>query len=146
MSGTLTQIVPVASSSASSSGVVSYTVTVTLTDPPATVLSGMTAVVTVTTSSVANALRVPATALQGSAAAGYTVQVKGSNGDVTTQAVEVGLVTTSYAQITSGITQGQQVVVGTTTARTGTTTTTGTTSLTGLTGNSLTGPAGGFGR
>jgi macrolide-specific efflux system membrane fusion protein len=118
---------------------------VTLSDPPATVLSGMSAVVTVTTSSVANTLRVPATALLGSAAAGYGVQVKGSGG-VTTQAVEVGLVTTSYAQITSGLTEGQEVVVGTTAARTGTTTTGGGTGLGGLTGGGLTGGAGGFGR
>ena len=145
VNGTLTQIVPVASSAGSSSGVVTYTVTVTLSDPPATVLSGMSAVVTVTTSSVANTLRVPATALLGSAAAGYGVQVKGSGG-VTTQAVEVGLVTTSYAQITSGLTEGQEVVVGTTAARTGTTTTGGGTGLGGLTGGGLTGGAGGFGR
>ena len=59
--------------------------------------------------------------------------------------MEVGLVTTSYAQITTGITEGQEVVVGTTTARTGTTTTGGGTGLGGLTGGGLTGP-GGFGR
>jgi macrolide-specific efflux system membrane fusion protein len=146
VNGTLTQIVPVASSAGSSSGVVTYTVTVTLTNPPATVLSGMSAVVTVTTSSVANVLRVPATALQGSATAGYSVQIMGSNGSVTTQPVAVGLVTTSYAQVTSGITQGQEVVVGTATARTGTTTTGGSTGLGGLTGGNLTGGAGGFGR
>jgi HlyD family secretion protein len=146
VNGTLTQIVPVASSAGSSSGVVTYTVTVTLTNPPATVLSGMSAVVTVTTSSVANVLRVPATALQGSATAGYSVQIMGGNGSVTTQPVAVGLVTTSYAQVTSGITQGQEVVVGTATARTGTTTTGGSTGLGGLTGGNLTGGAGGFGR
>jgi HlyD family secretion protein len=144
VNGTLTQIVPVASSAGSSSGVVSYTVTVTLTDPPVTVLSGMSAVVTVTTSAVANTLRVPATALQGSAATGYSVQVKGSGG-VTSQAVEVGLITTSYAQISNGIAEGQEVVVGTTTARTGTTTTG---AGTGLGGNGLSGltGAGGLGR
>jgi hypothetical protein len=60
--------------------------------------------------------------------------------------VEVGLVTTSYAQITSGLTEGQEVVVGTTAARTGTTTTGGGTGLGGLTGGGLTGGAGGFGR
>jgi macrolide-specific efflux system membrane fusion protein len=146
VAGTLAQIVPVASSAGSSSSVVTYTVTVTLTNPPATVLSGMTAVVTVTTSSVQNVLRVPATALQGSAAAGYSVQVMGSSGGLTTQAVEVGLITTSYAQVTSGIASGQEVVVGTTSARTGTTTTGGGTGLGGLTGGGLTGGAGGFGR
>jgi macrolide-specific efflux system membrane fusion protein len=59
--------------------------------------------------------------------------------------VQVGLVTTSYAQITSGITAGQEVVVGTTTSRTGTTTT-GANGLGGNGLNGLTGGAGGFGR
>ena len=65
--GTLTQIVPVASSSSGASSVATYAVTVTLTSPPATVLAGMSATVTVTTASVDNVLRVPATALAGSA-------------------------------------------------------------------------------
>ena len=111
--GTLTQIVPVASSSSGASSVATYAVTVTLTSPPATVLAGMSATVTVTTASVDNVLRVPATALQGSASAGYTVQVVNSDGSVTTQAVQVGLVTTSYAQITSGLSAGETVVTGT---------------------------------
>ena len=65
------QIVPVASTSGGASSVATYAVTVTLTGPPETVLAGMSATVTVTTASVDNALRVPATALQGSASAGY---------------------------------------------------------------------------
>ena len=121
-----------------------YTVTVTLTNPPAAVLAGMSVVVTVTTSSVDNAIRVPATALQGSATAGYTIQVMGSDGHVTSQSVGVGLVTTSYVQITTGISQGQAVVVGTTSSRNGTSTTSGN-ALGGLTGGGLTG-GGGFGR
>jgi macrolide-specific efflux system membrane fusion protein len=145
VNGTLTQIVPVASSAGSSSGVVTYTVTVTLTNPPATVLSGMSSIVTVTTASVDNVLRVPATALQGSAAAGYSVLVVGTDGGVTTQTVEVGLVTTSYAQVTSGLTQGQAVAIGTTSSRTGTSTSGGAGGLGGLSGG-LTGGAGSFGR
>ena len=146
VNGTVSQIVPTASTSGGASSVVTYAVNVTLSDPPATVLSGMSATVTVTTASVDNALRVPATALEGSAAAGYSVQVE-SNGSVTTQAVQVGLVTTSYVQITSGLSQGDTVVVGTTTTRNSTTTTTGgNINLGGLTGGGgFTGPAGGFG-
>jgi macrolide-specific efflux system membrane fusion protein len=150
--GALTQIVPVASSSGSSGGtgssVATYAVTVTLTDPPATVLSGMSATVTVTTDSVANALRVPATALSGSATTGYTVEVVNANGGTSSVAVQVGVVTTSYVQITSGLSEGDTVVVGTTTTRnsTTTTTTTGGVSLGGLTGGGgFTGGAGGFG-
>jgi macrolide-specific efflux system membrane fusion protein len=133
--GTLSQIVPVASSSSGQSSVVTYSVTVTLSDPPVTVLAGMSATVTVTTASVDNALRVPATALVGSATTGYSVQVLGSDGSVATRSVEVGLVTTSMAQITSGVTEGEAVVVGTTATRNSTTTTTGgVNSLSGLTG------------
>jgi multidrug efflux pump subunit AcrA (membrane-fusion protein) len=142
--GTLSQIVPVASSAGGQSSVVTYAVTVTLTDPPATVLAGMSATVTVTTASVASALRVPATALVGSASAGYSVEVQGSDGSVTARSVEVGLVTTSMAQITSGVSEGEAVVVGPTSTRNSTTTTTGGVNLGGLTGGGLGG--GGFGR
>lgn len=144
--GTVSQITPVSSSSSSGgvgqqSSVVSYTVIVTLTDPPATVLAGMTATVSVTTASVDNAVRVPSTALSGSASTGYTVQVMGSDGSVSTRTVEVGLITTSMAQIKSGLTEGETVVTGTTSTRSGTTTTQNG-GLGGLTGGGLTG--GGF--
>jgi len=62
VNGTVTQIVPTASTSGGASSVVTYAVIVTLTDPQATVLSGMSATVTVTTATVNNAVRVPATA------------------------------------------------------------------------------------
>lgn len=140
--GTLTQIVPVASSSSGgSSSVATYAVTVTLTGPPDTVLAGMSATVTVTTASVDNVLRVPATALQGSAANGYTVLVMSGNGTTASADVTVGLVTTSMAEIKSGLTAGETVVTGTTTTRTGTTTAGG---AGGVNVNSLTG-GGGFG-
>ena len=143
--GTLKEIVPVASSSSGASSVATYAVAVTLTSPPATVLAGMSATITVTTASVDNVLRVPATALQGSAAAGYSVQVLNGDGSISTQAVQVGLVTTSMAQITSGLSAGQSVVTGTVSAKNNTTT--GASSVSGI--NSLTGgglSGGGFGR
>jgi multidrug efflux pump subunit AcrA (membrane-fusion protein) len=121
-------------------------VTVTLTSPPDTVLAGMSATVTVTTAAVDNVLRVPATALQGSSSAGYDVLVmNGSN--TTATPVTVGLVTSSYAEIQSGLTSGETVVTGTITTRTGTTTTGG--GGGGVNVNSLTGGGGftgGFGR
>jgi macrolide-specific efflux system membrane fusion protein len=100
----------------------------------------MSATVTVTTASVDNALRVPATALKGSATAGYTVQVVSGDGSVSTKGVQVGLVTTSLAQITSGLSDGDSVVVGSSTTRTGTTTSSGVNlgQLTG--GGGFTGP------
>jgi multidrug efflux pump subunit AcrA (membrane-fusion protein) len=147
VAGTLTQIVPVASSSSGGgSSVATYAVTVTLTSPPETVLAGMSATVTVTTASVDNVLRVPATALQGSANTGYSVLVMPGNGSTSSVSVTVGLVTTSMAEIKSGLTLGETVVTGTTASRTGTTTTGGG----GVNVNSLTGgggfPGGGFQR
>jgi hypothetical protein len=70
------------------------------------------------------------------------VQVLNSDGSVSSTAVQVGLVTTSMAQITSGLNSGETVVVGTTTSRTGTT---GTGSNSGINLGGLTGGGGGFG-
>ena len=69
-----------------------------------------------------------------------------ANGGTSSVAVQVGVVTTSYAQITSGLSAGDTVVVGSTTTRNSTTTTTSGVNLSGLTGGGgCTGPAGGFG-
>ena len=121
VTGTVSAIAPTASA-ASNSGVVSYPVTVTLTDAPATVRSGMTADVTITIDSATGVLAVPATALRGSAGA-YTVLVLGADGQAVSQAVEVGLVTSSLAEITSGLTAGQEVVTGIANPQSGTSTT-----------------------
>jgi multidrug efflux pump subunit AcrA (membrane-fusion protein) len=146
VAGTLTQIVPVASASGGASSVATYAVTVTLTSPPETVLAGMSSSVTVTTASVDNALRVPATALQGSSTAGYSVLVMNSDGSTTSKSVQVGLVTSSMAQVTGGLKAGDTVVTGTLSSRTGTTTTGA--GAGGVNVNSLTGGGGfgGFGR
>jgi macrolide-specific efflux system membrane fusion protein len=132
--GTVSQIVPVASISGGSSSVVGYTVMVTLGSAPATVLSGMSATVTVTTASVDSVLRVPATALSGSASSGYSVAVMTTDGSVETRSIEVGLVTTSYAQVSSGLSEGEAVVVGTTSTRTTSGGNSGGVNLGGLTG------------
>jgi membrane fusion protein, macrolide-specific efflux system len=124
---------------------VTYAVTVTLTNPPATVLAGMSATVTVTTASVANTTRVPATALVGSAAAGYSVLIVNGDGSTAARSVQVGLVTTSWAQVTNGLTVGENVAVGTTTTRNSTTTGAGGVTLGGLTGGGGF-QGGGFGR
>jgi len=128
-------------SEGSSTGVVSYPVTVTLTDAPATVRSGMTADVTITTASAEAVLNVPIAALRGTAGS-YTVLVMGPDGQPTAQAVEVGLVTSSAAEITSGLTEGQTVVTGVSTAQTGTPTTTG--GFNGGGGLGIPGGGGGF--
>ena len=64
-----------------------------------------------------------------------------ANGSTSSVAVQVGVVTTSYVQITSGLSAGDTVVVGTSSTRSGTTTTTSSgVNLNALTGG---GPAGG---
>jgi RND family efflux transporter MFP subunit len=107
----------------SSTSVVSYPVTVGLTNPPADVLPGMTANVTITTASVSNVLTIPSEALGGTAG-NYTVRIMGANGVPVAQQVSVGLVTSTLAEIKSGLTAGQTVVTGTTATRNATTTTT----------------------
>ena len=118
--GTVTAIAPV-SSTADSNGVVSYAVTVALTQPPATLRPGMTADITITTASAANVLTVPAAALNGTTGA-YTVRVLGANGLPETRQVGVGLVTSSLVEITNGLTAGEAVITGTASERTVTTT------------------------
>ena len=121
--GTVTAIAAVGSGD-SGSGVVSYPVTVALTNPPATARSGMTADVTITVANAANVLTVPASALQGTAG-DYRVLILGADGVPQAQTVDVGLVTSSAAEIKSGLTEGQAVVTGVDTPLTGATTTSG---------------------
>jgi multidrug efflux pump subunit AcrA (membrane-fusion protein) len=141
--GTLTQIVP-ASAASGSSNVVTYAVTVTLTDPPASVLAGMSATVTVTTASVDKVLRVPTSALAGSASAGYTVLVLNADGSTTTADVQIGLATTTWTQITGGLSASDTVVTGTVSSLANTGTSGGAGITTGLGGAG--GLSGGFGR
>jgi hypothetical protein len=65
------------------------------------------------------------------------------DGSLSTVPVQVGLVTTSQAQITSGLSSGETVVTGTVAARSGTTNTGS--GAGGINVNSLTGGGGGFG-
>ncbi len=119
VAGTVTRISPVASSSSGTS-VVTYAVTVDLVDPPSTVFTGMSASVAVTTAQVADVVTVPAIALSGSSGA-YAVRVVGPDGQTSQRQVEVGLVTSSLAEIKNGITAGENVVIGTVGQRTTTT-------------------------
>jgi membrane fusion protein, macrolide-specific efflux system len=114
LDGTVTAIAPTAStgSSGSSSSVVSYAVTVALTNPPATLRPGMTADVTITTASASGVLAVPAAALRGSNG-NYTVLVLTSAGTPEAQQVTVGLITSSLVEIKTGLTAGDVVVTGT---------------------------------
>jgi multidrug efflux pump subunit AcrA (membrane-fusion protein) len=120
LTGKVTEIQPVASTSGSSS-VVTYDVVVSLTNPSGQVRSGMSAGVSVATASATNVIAVPAIALSGGNG-NYTVRVMTASGQVEVRPVEVGLVTSSLAEIKSGLNEGEQVVTGTTTPRQNTTT------------------------
>ncbi len=118
VTGTVASISPVATTDASG-GVVSYAVTVALTDVPATVRSGMSADVTITIQSATGVLTVPAAALRGTDG-NYTVLILDASGVPQPQTVQVGLVTNTTAEIKSGLAVGQEVVTGTATTQTGT--------------------------
>ena len=137
VAGTVSAIAESAASG--SNGVVSYDVTVALATPPATLRVGMSAQVSVTIASSANVIAVPAAAVVGSGGQ-YAVQVVGSDGAVQDVNVDVGLIASSYVEIKTGITEGERVVIGTSTTRTGSTTT-GTNGLFG--GGGLNGGGGG---
>jgi RND family efflux transporter MFP subunit len=117
--GTVSQIDPVAASAAAGS-VVSFAVTIDLGDVPDGVKPGMSAEVAVTIAEASDVVAVPSTALVGGAGS-YTVRVLDGDGNVGTRPVQVGLVTSSLTEIVSGVTAGEQVVVGTTSSLTTTT-------------------------
>jgi RND family efflux transporter MFP subunit len=113
--GTVTSIAP--STDAGTSSVVTYPVTVTLDDPDPSVRSGMSADVEIVVAQASDVVAVPLAALAGSAGT-YTVTVVDPSGGTQTRAVEVGLVTETLAEITSGVSAGESVVVGTDSQRT----------------------------
>jgi multidrug resistance efflux pump len=123
--GKVTRITPVASaSSGGSGGVVTYEVAVAITQVPDGTLAGMTADIGVTTAEADGVVAVPAIALTGSAG-NYAVRVVDSSGATETRSVEVGLTSSSLAEIRSGVQAGETVVIGTTSTRNTTTTTLG---------------------
>lgn len=139
VTGTVTAIAPTAAGD-TTGGVVSYAVTVSLTDVPVTVRAGMTADVTITIDSATNVLTVPAAALRGTAG-DYSVLVMAADGTAASQPVQVGLITNSTAEIKGGLTEGQAVVTGVANLQTGSAnTTTG-----GFGGGGLGIPGGGLG-
>lgn len=124
LTGTVTAVAPIAGAD-SGSGVVAFPVTVTLSDAPSTVRSGMSAEVTITIASATDVLTVPSAALDGTEG-DYSVMTLGADGTPVRTAVEVGLVTNTLAEITSGLSEGTAVVTGTASDLVGTNATTGT--------------------
>jgi membrane fusion protein, macrolide-specific efflux system len=118
--GKVVSIAPVGSDSGGS-GVVSFAVVVELDAPPANLRPGMSADISIVAASATNVLAIPSRALSG-AAGSYTVRVVAADGTVSVRDVEVGLVTSSQAEIKSGLQAGERVVTGTSSSQNSTTT------------------------
>lgn len=141
VTGTVAQIDQVPASAGSA--VVSYGIVITLAEAPKGAVPGMSAEIAVTTASATNVLAVPAIALDSATDGTYTVQVLDTSGLPASVAVEVGLISSSLAEIKGGISEGTAVVIGTASDRTSSGTTT-TTRLPGLDGGGF--PGGGPGQ
>jgi RND family efflux transporter MFP subunit len=109
--GQVVSVDPVGSGGGSGA-VVSFAVEVRLDAPPAGLRPGMSADVTIVAASATNVLAIPSRALSGSADS-YTVRIVAADGSVSTRSVKVGLVTSSLAEVTSGLQAGELVVTGT---------------------------------
>jgi macrolide-specific efflux system membrane fusion protein len=72
----------------------------------------MSAEVTIVTAQADDALAIPAIALSGTSGE-YTVRVLASDGTVETRSVEVGLIASDLAEVTTGLANGEAVVTGT---------------------------------
>lgn len=118
--GKVISIDPVGSATGTN-GVVSFAVDVKLDSPPAGLRPGMSADITIVAASATNVLAIPSRALSGTADA-YTVRVMAADGSVSVRDVQVGLVTSSLAEIKSGLQAGERVVTGTSSSQSSTNT------------------------
>lgn len=117
VAGTVTSVSPTTTGDGSS--VVTFPVTVTLNDPGEAVRSGMSSDVKIILAEAADSVTVPAVALMGSDGQ-YMVRVVATDGSVEMRAVTVGLVSETLAEVQSGLAEGEAVIVGSDTDRTGT--------------------------
>jgi macrolide-specific efflux system membrane fusion protein len=90
------------------SNVVTYNITVQLVSPPASVLNGMTADVSVTVATKTNVLQLPSAAIS-TTGRSSTVSVL-RNGKQTTATVTTGLVGSSTTEILTGVKEGDVIV------------------------------------
>lgn len=121
-SGTTTGTVSlIAPNGTTSSGVVSYDVTVVLDEQAEGLRPDMTATADIMTQVAENVLMVPSTAVKTSGDTKY-VEVLGADGSLTKVTVTLGVSDDTSAEIKSGLTEGATVVVGSTTASTSSTT------------------------
>jgi macrolide-specific efflux system membrane fusion protein len=105
----------------------------------------MSAEVTIVIAQADGAVAVPAIAISGTSGS-YVVRVMAADGTIESRAVEVGLIASDYAEITSGIAEGETVVTGSSADRSTTATTTTTTGRDGFGGGfgGLNGAGGGL--
>ena len=94
----------------STQAVVTYPVTITITDPPPGLLPGMSATVNWTATTREGVLAIPTSALQG-ADSGTVVRVLVGSAPRTVP-VSVGLSTSSLTEVTAGLRAGDQVITG----------------------------------
>ena len=118
--GNVVSIDPVGTTSGTN-GVVTFAVAVKLNSPPTGLRPGMSADITIVAASATNVVAIPSRALSGTADA-YTVRVMADDGSVSVRDVQVGLVTSSLAEIKSGLQAGERVVTGTSSSQNTTTT------------------------
>jgi membrane fusion protein, macrolide-specific efflux system len=101
--------------------VVSYGVTITLTSRPSAVRIGQTATVVVSTGSKSNVLYVPAAAVK--TAGGQSTVTVLQNGKQVVKTVQIGMKGDVGTEIKSGLTEGEQIVIISTSTGSGSTTT-----------------------
>jgi hypothetical protein len=92
--------------------VVTYAATVSITSPPTSLRLGQSASVTVVTGTAKQALAVPSVAVETTGSRSTVTLLE--NGQQTVTSVTLGVVGDSWTQITEGVTEGQQVVLTTT--------------------------------
>lgn len=114
--GTVTEvdILPTTSTTGS---VTTYNATITIDEAPDDVRQGMSASVVVTTDEASDVLWVPTAAV--TTAGGQSTVTVRTNGVDSTVVVETGLEGDSGTEITSGLTEGQQVVIDTSSTESG---------------------------
>jgi HlyD family secretion protein len=110
-------VIAVASAATVTSGVVNYYATIVLNQTDKALKQGMTANATVTVSKAANAIVVPNLAITRTAGQAY-VNVYSGGQQVPTQ-VETGVVGDQFTEVTGGLNEGEQVVLPTVRAATG---------------------------
>ena len=103
------KVIAVASSATVTSGVVNYYATISLDSASNALKEGMTSNATVVVSSATNVLTVPNLAITRLGGQAYVNLY--ANGQQVQTAIETGVVGDTYTEVTSGLTEGQQVVI-----------------------------------